>query len=119
MKFFMHSKEYFKGYERGVRNKLDAVSLFEYINPVSVLNTSVQDMRDREIGYREGLKERDNLKCAYNSGYYRGIQGKNFSRSLTYYISPGNLLLPAGEENEAIRNGFETGQLDRDHLHFE
>ena len=62
MEKFKRSKEYYIGYERGLKDKDSAESLLDTISFDRLLNSTSWEERERELGYKDGLNARFSKK---------------------------------------------------------
>ena len=56
MQRFNATEEYRKGYERGVKDKYSAESFMDNVSFNRLLNATCKDERERERGYKDGLR---------------------------------------------------------------
>ncbi len=112
MNNYEYSEEYMKGYERGLKDKLSPESFFEFINLNRLLNSTDQDARDRERGYKDALREKNHKKWEYISGYERGIKGKSTPRSAGEFFNPQKALFDDDKERKERERGFNAGHKE-------
>ena len=62
MEKLIRSREYYIGYERGVKDKFSAESFWDTLSFNRLLNTTGEEERERERGYKDGLNERYSRK---------------------------------------------------------
>lgn len=112
MKKNNYSQEYLKGYERGLKDKSASESIWDYLNLDRLLNCTDEDIRERERGYRDGLREKDQKKWEYITGYDRGIKGKPTAQAAGDYLNLQKVLFASDSDEKARERGFKEGKKD-------
>jgi len=62
MEKYIRSRDYYIGYERGANDKFSAESFWDAISFNRLLNSTGEDEREREQGYKDGLNTRYSKK---------------------------------------------------------
>lgn len=62
MERHIRNREYYLGYERGIKDKFSSESFWDNISFNRLLNSTCADERERERGYKDGLSSRYSQK---------------------------------------------------------
>jgi len=112
MKKYHYSSEYMKGYQRALKDKSDAESIWDYLNLDRLLNCSEEDIRERARGFRDGQREKNHQKWEYITGYERGLSGKSTAQATGDYLNPQKVLFAGDAEEKARERGFKEGKKE-------
>jgi len=114
MKKYNYTDEYMKGYERGLKDKPSSESFIESISLNRLLNSTDEDSRERERGYRDALREKNYKKFDYISGYERGISGKATAQPAGEFLNPQKILFGSDNDEKERERGFKAGHEEHE-----
>lgn len=115
MKSYSHSDEYLKGYKRGLRGALFSESVLEAMNLHRMLFLGNNEIKERDQGYEDGLREHDAIKWEYETGFNRGTKGKDSQLSPGEVVSFDRIFFQTNEAEHAREDGYKEGLKARDY----
>jgi len=114
MRSYGHSDEYLKGYKRGIKATLFSESVMESLNLYRMLFASNNEMKDREQGYEDGLRDHDTIKWEFETGLNRGIAGKESPVGAGEVVSFDRIFFQTDDARRARESGYHEGLQARD-----